>query len=522
LFGLDAAAAGLVIVIVGLVLEKSGRVTKPALAGLAAGLATVLTVAAMWALIQGVFGAMFFDTVVYPLTRFSEAMGVSWGHTFSDTGYLGRPFSELMTGEVLPEAWPGHETMRIVGLRTQLITIWMIVPLGLWRWWMDRKSPEAAPLGFAIGLALAGWTTLATRTDVMHLGAAWYGSLILLPALVWRISRRRMYFSVLAGIFALFAFLPQTGEKIWLGTNQNRPSLQYWKRPTAKVQVASDRIKDLEELFVSLPWDGQSPLLIWPVQPGLHVLLDAPLATSQATLLKAEVRDPDLIIAELEKTRPSLCLQGSSAGIFSEIRSIKPLAPKLWTYLRRHYGIYSQTSTPDNQYWVLERISGGEKAIRSLPLGKRLVDNEQRIANKTSVHLQPGRQVGQSFMVGDLDFSGIVVLWFTAAELPVQFPVRISLWGQGANGFSQLLGQWQMDVNMQQESERNVLQVEAVAGTAQRAVAVTYEVLGDVPDGIFLGTHTPLPGQSYEDSFPEGEALVDGLPVAGDLYFQSY
>ena len=522
LFGLDSAAAGLVIVSVALILAVRARPTRRALSGLASGLGTVLAVAALMAMALGVWGAAYWDTVVYPTTRFAGAMGLSWFATFGNAGYLGEPFAELMTGESLPAVWSGHEFLRVAALRAQLLGIWLVAPLGLWVRWRDRKTPVGLPLGCAIGLALAGWATLTARTDMMHLSAAWYGSLILLPVAVRRLPGKQILGTILLGVFAVLVFLPQTGEKLWLATHGKRPTLQTWERSTAKIQLATTTIRDLEELFTALPWDGWSPLLVWPLQPGLNFLLDAPLATSQVTLLIGEVRDPRLVIAELEKSRPRLCLQGSSSGIFAEVCSVKQLAPELWTYLRRNYGILSKTTTLQNQYWILERVAGGESAVQDLPLDSRLVDNEQRVANQTSVHLEPGLQVGQSFVVGDMDFSGIAVIWLTAAPLPVQFPVQVRLWGEGSRGFDQPLGQWRMNVTMQVKSGRSRFSVAPVTGTAGRRVAVTFEALVEVPEGLYLRIHTPIDGQAYQDFYPDGGTLVAGRPVDGDLYFLSY
>jgi len=522
LFGLDSAAAGLVIVSVALILVVRTRPTWRVLFGLASGLGTVLAIAALVALTLGVLDSAFWDTVVYPITRFAGAMGLSWFATFGNAAYLGEPFAELMTGESLSATWSGHEFLRVAALRAQLLGIWLVAPLGLWIHWRDRKSPLGLPLGCAIGLALAGWATLSTRTDMMHLSAAWYGSLILLPAAVQRLPGKRILGTTLLGVFAVLAFLPQTGEKLWLSAHRNRPTLQTWERPTAGVQLATTTIRDLEDLFTALPWDGWSPLLVWPLQPGLNFILDAPLATSQTTLLSGEVRDPRRVIAELEKSRPRLCLQGSSSGIFAEVRSVKQLAPELWAYLRRNYGILSKTTTSQNQYWILERVAGGESAVLDLPLDSRLVDNAQRVANQTSVHLEPGLQVGQRFVVGDLDFSGIAVQWFTAAPAPLQFPVQVRLFGEGPGGFDQSLGQWRMNVVMRKESERGSFPVAPVTDTAGRRVAVTFEVLVEVSEGIYLGIHAPVDGQAYQDFYPDGGAMVAGRPVDGDLYFLSY
>ena len=105
-------------------------------------------------------------------------------------------------------------------------------------------------------------------------------------------------------------------EKAWLATHADRAGLVHWERPGARMSMDATLVDVVEEVAAGLAPGGPAPtspddaLLSWPLAPGLHVILDRSLATSQATLLGGEVRDPARVIAELKASRPPAVVLG--------------------------------------------------------------------------------------------------------------------------------------------------------------------------------------------------------------------
>jgi hypothetical protein len=452
-------------------------------------------------------------------------MGVSWLEVVLHNPNLARPFAEVMTGEDLAPGWPGHAGQRAWSLRSLYVLFWLVPLVTFWLWWRRRDRADVRPAlwGPILAVAVAFWATVIGRGDVFHLRVAGYGSLILWPLLLRLLSDRRPSSAVTGSLLAVLLLAPLAGEKLWLLIQADRPHLSMWQRPTARVQVARDQREAIEGLFASLAWDRTSPMLIWPLQPGLHFLMDVPLATAQATLLGGEVRDPGQVVAELDRSQPPICLQGRFWGVWSGVRSIKQIFPDLWAYLRRNYRIEGWVRKPGNEYWILSRVPGGEAAVLALPAQARLADNEQRVSNSAGPVMQPGRQVGQSFRVGPLDLSGIAIRWAVRGPFPVEFPLKVRVWGESDRGFDVPLMLWETAVTIPDAAQlTSVVNLPRVESSANRMVAVTFEIPEPTSMEVRLTWNVPLTDVEYVEFYPEGTALVNGRPIPGDLYFVTY
>ncbi len=213
LFGLDMGGYGAVILLGGWLFSRwvvKGSNPPPALpaAGITGGFGAVLGIAALVCLALGILDQAFWDTVVYPLTRFSDAMGVSWYESFLKGHLLGGPFSGHYTGEILAGAWPGHGWQRVLGLRAMFILVWLVPVAFLFTM---RRSGDLR-LGPLLALALSGWVTLSARGDLVHLRLVWFGTLLLVPILVSRMPGGRIVRGTLAGLFAHDPGCPAVGR----------------------------------------------------------------------------------------------------------------------------------------------------------------------------------------------------------------------------------------------------------------------------------------------------------------------
>ncbi len=328
-FGLDMAAYGAVILLVGRLLggDEVPPWRWPTLAG---GLLTGLVPLLVVPLLGGYGGQAWWDTVVYPVTRFGGAMGSSWWHSFLGSPQLREPFSGLNTGEVLPPVGPAHQWGRALAWRLLFGVVWLLpVVVAVVR---RLKVGRLAPL---VGLAVAGWSTLLGRGDLDHLRLVALAALLLAAPLLGGLRRRPV--QAVAALVCLLILGPRLGEQLWLAGHTQRPSLQHWSRSTARISLGVERVAALEKVLTATEWDGRSPLVTWPAQPGLAFLLGAPLATPQMTLLAAEVRDPQSVVMDLQTNEPQVVVLGRAAGLVKGLRGTRDLAPVLYNFLRHQY-----------------------------------------------------------------------------------------------------------------------------------------------------------------------------------------
>ncbi len=572
LFGLDAAGYGAVIVLLGgwlgcwmsggqpvpagygrafanekaepaqpppdLQRSSTNLISRPALAGIAFGLLAVLGTAAGTAVALGILPAVAWQTVVYPLSRFTSEMSISIGDTFLDHPWLREPFAGLYTGEVFEPVWPGQSGLRELALRMLLGLVW-IVPVAAG--WLGRRrgDPRWGPL---IALAVAGWFSLAARSDPTHLSTAWLGGLLLLPLLgadLSRTSRRRPGLPPLV-VFVLVtvALGPLLGEKLWLAGSAGRDSLARWERPTAGVLMDRQRLARLESVFTSLPRDGQSPLICWPAQPGINFLLEAPLGVAQATLLGGEVRDPDAVIAEFERQRPPLILLGRCWGIVPRVRDLQGLAPEIWSYLRHHYYIASDHALGREEFRFLLRAPGGVDEILTMPAKHRLPGCGQYVNNGISPDLNTGILVSQSLVVKEFDFSGITVGLRAPGPYPAERQVQFSVHRGRPGDQATPLASYRTTVQLQKSLQLVHFNPGVLAGTRGQLLTITFsapEQPGDQGGGQFAGQphrstagplhlswNGPVEGQRYTEYYTPGTMYLDGRPIAADLYFLAY
>ncbi|MEN8007708.1 MAG: hypothetical protein ABFS42_11880 [Candidatus Krumholzibacteriota bacterium] len=524
LFGLDMAGYGAAILLVGWIVFRRrverGKVrpTLPA-AGIAVGLVVVLGTATLVCLVSGVLGAAFWDTVVYPVTRFGDAMGVSWYESFLHDSLLDDPFSGHFTGEDLAPAWPGHGSLRALGFRAMFILVWLIPPAFLWSL---RRSADARQ-GPLLALVLAGWVTLLARGDVFHLRLVWFGTLLAVPLLIARAPGGRVVRGALAALFCLVVIGPLFGEQVWLATHLGRPGLVRWERPAADVHLEKNRAMKLESLCSELDWDGRSPVLVWPAQPGLQFVLGAPLPTAQATLLGAEVRSPATVIADLEEHKPPVAILGLGRGLVAGVTHIQGLAPTLWSYLRRHYLLANEYATEYERYQTAVRAPETGAGSPGRKIEARLPGAAQEKKNSASPALGPGVAVAQSFKVDDFDLGGLALMF----KAPGPFPYRISpvmtIFEKVGFGKPRLLRRLDLNVTLNQATQKILFSFEPVPDTAGKKllVVISGHPEGTRPFGLLWNKST---GESAEfvDYYPEGQAFFNHQPVQADLYFISY
>ena len=522
LFGLDMAGYGAVILVAGwlfsrrLILENKDRPALPVL-GIAGGLGAVLGVAALVCLVQGILDEAFWSTVVYPLTRFGDAMGVSWYGSFLHDPLLRSPFSGHYTGEVLAGAWPGHSWQRALGFRAMFILVWLI-PVALL--FSVRRFGDSR-LGPWLALVLSGWITLLARGDIHHLRLVWFGTLLAVPVLISRVPGGRAVRGVLAGIFFVVVVAPLFGEQVWLATHLDRPGLVRWERASARIHLESRRAENLEALCSELAWDGRSPVLVWPAHPGLQFVLGAPLATAQATLLGGEVRDPAAVIADLERSGPPVAILGSARGFVSGVTNMQGLAPTLWTHLRRQYELVEEYMTEGETFFVAIRAPA--VGDRSPEVEARLPGAAQEMYNSPSSALGPGVSIAQSFRVLDFDLNGVELAFRSPGPYP--YPISFVL------TFYELIGtkgrrpiqQLPINVPLETRTKKIRFSFEPISGTAGKLLLM--EIAGH-SEGTrpfsLLWTKPTEEFPLFVDYYPEGTAYFNHQPVQADLFFLSF
>jgi len=517
LFGLDMAGYGAVILVAGwlfsqqTIFEKK-NLSKLPIVGLAGGLGAVLLVATLVCLAQGILDDAFWDTVIYPLTRFGDAMGVSWYESFLRDPQLFNPFSGHFTGEFLAGAWPGHSWQRALGFRAMFILVWLIPVVFLF----SLRKFDDSRLGPLLALVLSGWITLLARGDIFHLRLVWFGTLLVVPLLISRVPGGGVVRGVLAGLFFVVVVAPLFGEQVWLATHLGRPGLVRWERASAGVYLESRRAETLEALCSELTWDGRSPVLVWPAQPGLQFILGAPLATPQATLLGGEVRDPAAVIADLEEKKPPVAILGSARGLVSGVVTTQGLAPTLWSYLRRRYTLVEEYKTEWEKFHTVARAP--TRTIMS-----RLPGAAQEMKNSSCPALGPGDSVAQSFRVHDFDLGGVDLMVRSSGPFPYPISLVLTFFELDVSGQTRQLQRIPANVTLDRPVQKIGFSFEPISGTAGKKVMV--EISGH-PEGTqpfsLLWNNTTEEYPSFVDYYPQGQAFFNHQAVQADLYFVSF
>ncbi len=545
LFGIDGTAYGTLLVVTFLTvgwLEKKEMPKDGLWLGL--GFAGVVFSAIGLLMIRGAGDSAWWDAVVYPLTRFQAAMGISWWETFQRGPELGKPFAHLTTGEVLPGVWSSHGAGVTLGIRTLFVGLGLIPPLALVVAWRRGQLFRWIPW---VVLALTGWLTMAGRGGGLHLKVAWLGTLVLVAGLLGDLfstkikNQRQRILSRSALVLGLVGLAAGWGtflvEKTWLATHGNRPGLEIWDRPGARISLDKTRIQVIEEVFSARTPDGKKPLaapsdpvLIWPAQPGLYAIMDRPLATAQATLLAGEVRDPSAVIRQLETSAPPMAVLGKTRGLVSGVRAMGELAPELWTWQRDHFWILQEFREGNNEFKVCAFEPQGRDKLLTIPLKFRLPDAEIRVLNKRLELPGPGVVIGQSFRVGSSDLAGLVVRFLLDTEGPAEVTLKLKLLGKSApetdandyQSFDRPLGQVVKKVTIEKSLKKIAFPFHPIPGSAGQDILMTLEVTETPPIPIGIGCHLFEGEEPENDLYPEGTAFVNGRSLAADLYLLTY
>ncbi len=518
LFGLDMFAYGLVCVLGSLlfhcVVQKQRQLKWPAWTVLS-GLLLVLLPGALVALIAGYGDTMWWDTVIYPLTRFGDEMGRSWWTVFRSDEIISQSFAGLFSGENLPPLWVGHGVWLSLAWRSLYVLAWLapLIALGvIWRRsWVDL-------LPFAL-VSLASWLTLSGRGDLAHLRlVAWLLLLLAPPLLARLISQRGWQLGAL--LICCLVLGPRFGERLWLASHLERPTLVKWERESIGIHLAEDRRRDLEQIWQKSGWDGRSPVVAWPAQPGLVFAMGAPLATPQMTLLAGEVRNAGELVRRLSDDPPSLVILGRSAGLVQAVRGMRILAPEVYSFLRRDYALAASVKGAEAVFRILRPAAGD---VQQLPLEQRLPGDSQYLRTGTTPIMGPGTSVAQTVLVSDFEVSGLAILVGSPGPWPqlIQLQLKIVSVQHGAG--DQLLATIPFEVVLHQQVERVELAFDAVPQTEGQMVIM--EITGNENSaGPFtLFWHVPGPDVAdHIDYYPAGRAFWNQRPVAGDLFFAVY
>ncbi len=314
---------------------------------------------------------------------------------------------------------------------------------------------------------------------------------------------------------------PLLGEQVWLATHLDRPGLVRWERDSARVYLEPKQVETLESLCSELPWDGRSPVLVWPAHPGLQFVLGAPLATAQTTLLGGEVRDPAAVIADLERSGPPVVILGSARGLVSGVTNIQGLAPTLWAHLRRHYERAEEYMAEGKTFLVATRVS---KAGDRDPGGEaRLPGAAQEMANSTSPALGSGVSIAQSFRVLDFDLGGVELLFRSPGPYPYPVSFVLTFHELGGSRGTRQLQQIPVNVSLETRTKKIRFSFEPISGTAGKFLLM--EISGN-PEGTqpfsLLWNKSTEEFPLFVDYYPEGQAFFNYQSVEADLFFLSY
>jgi hypothetical protein len=518
-FGLDTALFGTLIVGSVAILAPDGRRAIRAWRHLAAGIALPLAALAVVGAATDTLAEAVRQAIVFPVSGFREAMGVSWLQLLRGANADLRPFSGIFTGEELAPLGPLHAPLRTLSLRVLAVTIWPFVLLLFVR---TRRRPSTPLTAAVTAFAATGLLTLLGRGDVAHLKSCWLGALWVLPALLARVPARGPVRAALAlGVGALL-FLPLAGETAWLAWHASRPQLATWARPTARIRMATTWIDDIEEVFTNLPDVRGQPMVIWPTYPGLYALMDVEPATRYVALLRpGEISDPDAEIARLDAARAAYILIGyfghsyTSSGLL-----MQQLEPRIWDYLRRSYRVIGYSRSDRVRFRILQREPEGLAALRTLPLLQRLSDQEFPFTNGESPPLQPGRPVGQSFPVGSLGLEGLCVSF--TGQPPMDTSLRLAVWiDEGKRGY-RCLRRTTVALNLHESPQVTCFELPDMPEAAGRRALVTFEAAAATATPLAMRWFLHAPGAFPFDFCPDGSAFLGERPVDADLFFYSY
>jgi hypothetical protein len=270
-----------------------------------------------------------------------------------------------------------------------------------------------------------------------------------------------------------------------------------------------------------LPWDGTSPVLVWPAQPGLQFVLGAPLATAQATLLGGEVREAAAVIADLEASRPPVAVLGSGRGLVPGVTNLHGLQPELWSYLRHHYQRVTEHPSARESFWVATRLT--DRRGQGPPHDARLPGSAQEVATGSTPVLGPGVGLGQTFRVVDFDLAGVEMMF--RAPGPYPYPVAFTLTFHeivGATG-TRPLTSFPLQIQLEKRTQKVMFSFPPLAGTAGKVLLM--EIAADPAASApfrLLWNRKNAEVPRFVDYYPEGQAFLDNRPLAADLFFVTY
>jgi len=513
-FGLDAAVnAGAVVVGTLVVARLSGTCPVPRVGltffGTAIG---AFLVPFAWALATGSLSDFVWATYVYPLVHFRAEMSVPLLSTLSDTAVIGKPFATLLTGESLDAVLPAHETIRATSLRVLCVAVFVVPLLAI----VTTLRRGRDPLVLALGIfGASSLLSLTTRGDEPHLLGTALATAWLLAAAV---GAARAPVRMAAGALMIVGFVPLLAETAWLATHVEREGVSRWERDRAGIVLRDDRIASLENTYGTMAAEARVPTVFWPYQPGLNFVFDLPLGSPQITLLGGEIRDEQALIDQLEDEPPRRMILVRRFDIGG--RGMRELAPDLWHYVRTNYRVEDTVTGTEDPGWVLRPVYEGWAVVQRLPLSKRLPDRLQSTMDSWSPQLTGGTRVAQTFRVGQADLSGLQVRWLTLTS-PITVPVEIIVWSVENGRLVEPLHGLRSEVSFNGPNKDSVFSFDPIPGTRGREVAVELRIPPEVEYPVHVMWHSQDEDGAV-DLFPEGTALVDGEPVAADLYFATY
>ncbi len=524
LFGLDLLVYGAIIIVAGDIFTRFlGSQTPPLLArrtvGILAGFAGIAALSLLVSISTGILNTALWDTVVCPLVYSPHHLSLNFADGFLRPQGLDTVFSQVFTGEHLAPAWPHHVLMRSAGIRMMTALIFAAPFLAIS---VPRKAVDSR-IGSLFALAVAGWVIFLWRSDVAHVFAAFYGTLLLLVCCLGAFRLPRV--PVTLGVFLLLiaVMAPFAGERLWLMIHVNRASLVQWDRTTAGIKMVRSRHDIIERILQPLNMIDESPTIGWPAQPGLVFLSGKPLATPQVTLLAGSIRNESAIIDDLRESNPDLLLLGRVSGLAPGARSMESLAPATWTYLRSHFFIEGQFTDGAEGFQIIRSARKAELDIESLPLERRLPGTSQLVKNSQTPILKPGVTIGQVFRVGGLDLRGVVLLVATKGDLPAQIDMEMEIDELMVDGRTQSLALFSTHVPLDQRIQLRTLAFPVVPHTAGKMIVLNLSVTSDTKHEVRLLWHDPRADKGAPvDYYPDGHVVMNGRPIDADLFFISF